>query len=488
MKQLDKLHLVTEGMSAWLIEHLWNRLATKGGFEFSHIVHPSYARASWAEDQIPENIHFLREYYDTQMPPADRLFLASLEREGVPTIHNMIMSDRHVSKLPYGDALGYATFLARRLSDLFLEAKPSVIIGGFDGLHGSMALAVARKMGIPWYALLFSVIPSGRAALCASLSPASVVVFDELRETTLRGEAERHLSTFETRALHAPAYIPPKLDSPTVLLKQVPSQMRALRRVLLRRKLRNFLKYTDYANSYSVSAQFKEAFRLRKNMWRLRGCSLIETPIEGRYAFFGLHTQPESSIDVLAHFYSNQLRVIELMARSLPPTHTLLVKLHKSDGANYSREQLANLARFPGVELVSPYADSFELIRGADLVFTIQGTIGLEAALLGKPLILFGDSPVKIFPSASSIGKAIDLPELVRGKLAEIPPDRSQIVEAFACFLAPYYSASLNEWSIPPSDAEIDGYVKLFSALENHVREGCEVGCNSVNASNPQPV
>jgi hypothetical protein len=470
---VDRLRLLTVGMNDWLIEHLWNRIAVKVGFDLAHIVHPSYTRESWSSDRIPENIYFLRENHATQMPAADRHFLASLECDEVPTIHNMIMSDRHVSKLPYEDALAYATFIARRFSDLYLELQPSVIIGGFDDLQGAIGLAVARQMDVPWYAMIFSVIPSGRAALCANLSPASVVVFDKRREIDLREEAERLLSAFEAKAMRVPAYIQPKLDAPSVILKQIPGQLRALYRVLSRRKLRRFLKYSEFANTYSVSALVREAFRLRKNLWRLRGFELIEEPIARPYAFFGLHMQPESSIDVFAHFYSNQLRVIELMARSLPPTHTLLVKLHKSDAANYSRKQLANMKRFPGVEIVSPYADTFELIRRADLVFTIQGTIGQEAALLGKPFILFGDSPTKIFPSASTVGKTIDLPKLVRQKLAELPPDRSQIAYAFARFLAPYYPATVNDWSIRPTDTEIDGYVQLFSALQRYVRQGC---------------
>jgi hypothetical protein len=176
--------------------------------------------------------------------------------------------------------------------------------------------------------------------------------------------------------------------------------------------------------------------------------------------------QPESSIDVFAHFFSNQYRVVELIARSLPPTHTLLVKLHKSDALNYSHAKLAPYAALPGVQLVSPFADSYEFIRRADLVFAIQGTIALEAALLGKPLILFGDSPVKVFPNAETVGRVTDLPLLVRQKLAQTqPPARSKLIDALAQFLAPFYPASHNDWSRIPTAVEITDYVRLFETL-----------------------
>ena len=471
MKADDSFHFVTVGTTDRLVRNLWSRIGAKGGFRFSHIVHPSFTLRSWPAVPASGDIHFLRNESRDPLPAAEPQLLASLEREGVPTIHNMLLSDRHVSRLAYGEGLAYATHITRRLITLYQETRPAVIIGGFDALHGSLGLAVARLMRIPWFALQFTAMPIGRAAFCADLSPASAMTFEPERKNGLRREAEEILSGFESGRVRAALYIPPKLDSPSLWVRQIPSQIRALARVIQRRRLRAFLKFTDYENSYSVSAQFREALRLRRNLWQLHRSHLVDKPIEGRYAFFGLHMQPESSIDVLAHFFSNQLRVIELMSRSLPPTYKLLIKLHKSDAPNYSPAWLAKLASFPAVELVSPYADSFQLISHADVVFSIQGTIGLEAALLGKPLILFGDSPTKVFPSASTIGKTPDLPALVRAKLAESAPSRTQIVDAFACYLAPFYPASLNDWSIAPTDSQIDGYVHLFGLLQRYLQQ-----------------
>jgi capsule polysaccharide export protein KpsC/LpsZ len=149
----------------------------------------------------------------------------------------------------------------------------------------------------------------------------------------------------------------------------------------------------------------------------------------------------------------------------------LLVKLHKSDVPNYSGAYLARLGQFPGVQLVSPHADTHNLIKNADLVFAIQGTIGLEAALLGRPVIMFGESPTLGFPSVSAVGKTLDLPRLVREKLTEARPERREIVEAFARYLAPFYPASHNDWNEVPNDVEIDGYVRLFRLMQNHLRD-----------------
>ncbi|MEP7242293.1 MAG: hypothetical protein ABI885_01255 [Gammaproteobacteria bacterium] len=462
--------VLTVGTSPRLIRDLWSRIGTRGGYRFSHLVHPGVARHSVAQDLDPESLHFFREELSDPLPAPDPQLLASLEKGPVPTIHNMIMSDRFVSGVDYSEGLAYATLLTRRLLAVYAATRPTLVIGGFDGLHGALGFAVARLVSIPWFTLYFSGLPYEQACFCSTLSPASRVPLDRRGAGELRREAESLLGDFEARRAQSALYVPPKLLSPSFILRQVPTQLTSLRRVLHRRKQQRYLKYTDYRSSYSIGGMVHEAFRLRKNLYQLRRQRLLSCPIEGRYAFFGLHMQPESSIDVFAHFFSNQLRVVELMSRSLPPTHALLVKLHKSDALNYPRERLAQLANFPGVKLVSPYADSREFVDKADLIFSIQGTMGFESAMLGKPVIMFGDSPVKIFPSVATIGRTIDLPELVRAKLAEAPPARDSIVTALMAYLRPLHPASGNDWNVRPTDEQIDAYVKLFAMLQDYVQ------------------
>jgi hypothetical protein len=470
-KNPESTHFVTVGMSPQLVRNLWNRIAESGGFTFSHIAHPSFDQTTWDCSSRSPVVFFRENGAPETLPPVDHELLASLEADDVPSIHNMILSDRFISKLRYQDALSYATFLVQRLIVLYRQLRPSAIVGGFDSLHGSLGYAVAKREGILWTALYFNPLPSGLFAVCSSLSPASMLIFEPARAETMLGLAAHVLGEFESRKIHAAAYIPPRLFSPAFIVKQIPIQLKTLSWVIRRRKRKNFLQFTDASNTYSVTEMVREALRLRSNLWRLPTNRLINRPIGERFAFFGLHMQPESSIDVWAHFFSNQVRVIEYISRSLPPTHSLLVKLHKSDVPNYSRSFIAQLERLPSVHVVSPYADTYAFINNADIIFAIQGTIGLEGALLGKPVIMFGDSPVKVFPSASTVGNIVDLPKLVREKLQEPKPERQRIIEAYARYLAPMYPGSSNDWLLRPSDAEIEGYVHLFHLFDRMVGE-----------------
>jgi hypothetical protein len=465
MDQRSGLHVLTVGWSQQLIEGLCARIAAKSSHTFSHLLHPMCDLDSYGEKLHGSHIHWFFDTKRMRLPPPDRELLASLEHENVPTVHNMILSDRVASKLPYEEALTYASLVAKRLVAVLQQVQPSVVIGGFDGLHGSMTLAVARKLHIPWYALRFSVLPPGMAAFCENLSPASTISLRAPQPDRLRQLAEAALRNFEVEKIKAHAPSTPAFFNPGYLVRRIPSQLKVLFQTFHRGYAGQYNKYTDAETTYSVGAMLRESLRFRRNTIGVpQSWYAVEPPAEP-FAFFGLHFQPESSIDVCAHFYSDQVRVVELMSRSLPPTHKLLVKLHKSAAAHYSRSQLAEFTKFPGVQLVSPFAKTREFIEKAALIFSIQGTIGLEGALLGKPVIMFADSPTKIFPNVSSVGRLPELPALVRRKLTEKMPERATTVEAFMAYLAPFCPASLNDWTIRPTDAEIDGYVDLFDLL-----------------------
>jgi hypothetical protein len=464
------MHFVTMGTTQILVENLWDRLAKTANLHFSHIVHPILYRESWENVPPPSNVHFIGEDAIPRMPAPDLDLLSSLEIDGVPTVHNMICGDFHLSRLDYREALVYATFLAQRLMLLYETLRPSVVIGGFDGVHGSLGLAVARKMGIPWVAMHFTVIPTGFTCFCDRMSPAARVRLSEWPHREMRSVAEDAFVRFEEGKIRAPAYIAPSPRSLAGKIAKLPARFSALRRTLRKARRRQYLKFVEDPSGHDVRAVLRHFRRTASALSALAEIQTISAPPTTPYVLFGLHRQPESSIDVWAPFFSNQLWVVELLARSIPPTHKLLVKIHKSDLTSLSREQLIRMRSLPGVELVAPFADSRGFIDKTDLLFVIQGTIGLEGALLGKPVIVLGESPLTIFPSVSPMGKITDLPELVRLKLRERAPTRDQILDAFREYLSPFAPAGHNDWAIRPDDREIERFAELFLALGRYIQ------------------
>lgn len=464
--------IATVGWDHALVDGLLDAVAASCDIRFLHVMHPRYVRAEWTDLASRADVHFFREHLRQQMPDADLQLLASLERADVPTLHNMILGDRVVRKIRYDDALRYASFLARRLIDVFREFQPNVIVGGFDSIHGGLALAVARYLEIPWFALHFSVIPAGLACFCDRLSPAARVRMTIRPHAELRGLAETSLQKFEKRAIQAPAYIAPPPAPLSRRIRRIPARFSALVRTLRRSRLREHLQFTEGPGLHEASTALKHLYSRGQARRAIDSIPTLADPPAAPYVLFGLHYQPESSIDVWAPFFSNQMWVIELLSRSIPPSHRLLVKIHKSDIASYSSAQLSRMRSFPGVELVRPFADTRGFIENADVIVSIQGTMGLEAALLGKPVISLGESPIAVFPSVSRIGDIRCLPQLIRSKLAESRPSRSEIIDAYATYLAPFIRASHNDWRMKIDREALDGYQRLFDALRRYVVEG----------------
>lgn len=456
----DSFRVLTVGWDFDVIERLADPIEKATGFPFFHVLDPAFDRRSLG-GRTDSRFFFMRDDVRMTMPPADPAKLAELEQPGVPTIHNMIMGDRLLKTIDYGDALAYASYLAARLKALFLEIKPAVIIGGFDSVHSGIGMAVARQIGIPWFALNFTAIPQGLSGFCSAMSPDSSFSFLPTPPEELRTLAERTLHDFEAKRMVVPAYL--SANNISMIFKRLPHHLRAL--------YRSVRLSGDRYTQFSTRHLAREYIRKRKNLFFLPKQYFLDAPPETPYVFFGLHMQPESSIDVWAPYFSDQYSVVEAIARSTPPTHSVLVKLHKSDADNYSRSQLDRMRQLPGVRLVSPYASSRSFIERAAVVFAIQGNIAMEAGLLGRPVLLFGNSKFSELPSVTKVKRMTDLPTQIRAKLEEPPPEREAIVRGLMSYLSFFAPGCYNNWERTMSASEVDALANHFRALRKSLEE-----------------
>lgn len=453
----DSFHLLTVGWSPRVIERLFHSIQQRLRIRVSHI--PLTADGLSSLDGVKFAIRQRR----SALPVADGGLLSSLEGPGVPSIRTMIMADDLVRRLDYGQSLAYANALAQQFHDAFEEARPTVILGGFDGLHSAIGFAVARRLQIPWMAMHFSVIPRGLGGFCQGLTPGTGVQVWRWNSSELHQLAARTVADFESRVIVAPAYR--SANTGADVAERLPQHIETLvstcaRAVTGRR---------DAFTEYSPAQMCLRYVRKRTNLIRLPS-RLLAKPPDSPFVFFGLHRQPESSIDVWAPFFSDQLAVATAIARATPPTHQVLIKLHKSDADNYSPTQLREFERLPGVKLVSPFASARDFVEQADLVFGIQGTLALEAALLRVPVVVFGDSKLVELPSVTTVGALADLPALVRATLAAERPNREKTVDGLAEYLKYFAPACYNDWDQDLTESELDNVARLFEALRQFIQ------------------
>lgn len=117
-----------------------------------------------------------------------------------------------------------------------------------------------------------------------------------------------------------------------------------------------------------------------------------------RYAFYPLHTEPEVSLLVYGRPYVNQIEVIRMLAMSLPVDMVLVVKEHPWMVGKRSKSAYRKIMAIPRVRIANPKLDARTLIQQSDLVAVITGSVALEAAMLDKPVITFGDCPYNLLP------------------------------------------------------------------------------------------
>lgn len=467
------MHVVFVGCALPKLSRLMEHVSAECGVRVSHIVTTGGDVDVLRREGVPDSdIHRIEAPQVLPRPTAHDLEeLAALERDGVPTINNMILSDPVVSKLPYDDGVAYALYVARGLKALYQRLQPDVVLGGHDRVHSSMGFAVAHAAAIPWFGMSFSTVPMGHVALTPGIVPGETMDLRGGPTPGLDTRAEAYLQEFETGRLRAPAYV--SAHSAGMVVSRLGQHARAGLRSLMALGRGSFNRYNDHALGWQV----KRYVRKRRNLMRLPRKWMLTAPPAEPFVFFGLHMQPEATPDVYAPFFSNQLDVVEKIARALPPTHLFLVKLHISDADNYSPAQLRRFLQLPRVRLVLPSVSSRDFISQCAGVVTICGTMGLEAALLGKPAVLFGKMPYDVFPNVARVTDLYELPALLRAQLSAPAPSRDQIRGAYAkylgnffCAMTPGSSIQLDDWThVHPSDDEKRGFVELFRALQGYL-------------------
>jgi hypothetical protein len=211
---------------------------------------------------------------------------------------------------------------------------------------------------------------------------------------------------------------------------------------------------------------------LRKKRNLLQANLFLKTHDEASnrpYVLFGLHRQPESSIDVVGAYFSDQTYLIRTIARSIPAGYDLLVKVHISDADGWPLRFYRTLEAIPAVRLISPTSDTRKLLLGAELTVTNSGTMAYEAGLLGRPAITFSRVHYNELPTIRYCTSPTELPELIdellrRGR----KPGDDVAIEAFLARMYAWSAPGLPNreiFSVPLTDLDLESLINAYEAL-----------------------
>lgn len=182
------------------------------------------------------------------------------------------------------------------------------------------------------------------------------------------------------------------------------------------------------------------------------------------FLLFLLPKEPEYTVQSLAREFSNVQAIVLQMALAMPAGYKLLVKEHSRVG--YRRLAFyRDLLKMPNVVLVSSTIPGLQLIPRAAAVSTVAGTAALEAALMGKPSIIFTSRVEYSFlPSIKVVSTFMELASTVREALRpRLPIEIEQIRRDAA-----RYRRAVQETSFDaPGTKVFEGNAKLSEEQAN---------------------
>ena len=115
----------------------------------------------------------------------------------------------------------------------------------------------------------------------------------------------------------------------------------------------------------------------------------IETILDKKFVYFPLHTEPEASLHWVSPECFNQIDVIMSLSRDLPSDTYLVVKETIYGVGGRNRDFYNQIKNLKNTILVNITSDSLRIIKNCMGVAVVSGTAGVEAAMMGKPVLLF---------------------------------------------------------------------------------------------------
>lgn len=195
---------------------------------------------------------------------------------------------------------------------------------------------------------------------------------------------------------------------------------------------------------------------------------------ELRYVFFPLHTEPEVSLLVYGRPYVNQIEIVRMLAMSLPVDTVLVVKEHPWMVGKRSLAAYKKMLNIPRVRFADPALEARTVVTHADLVAVVTGSVALEAAMLNKPVITFGDCPYNLLPH-SMVRRCKDprqLQILIRDVIAEHQSDEIALLAYVAAVFESSVSANLYSVLLGKSNVHIEKnavYADEITKLVEHI-------------------
>lgn len=135
-----------------------------------------------------------------------------------------------------------------------------------------------------------------------------------------------------------------------------------------------------------------------------------------KFVLFLFHMQPEYTVDGIAIKYYNQVEFVTNIARNLPADISIVVKENPRTVGVLHRPKsyYKDLERHPNITFLHHSIDAHKLVKKSMAVVTLTGTVGIEALLMDKPVIIVGNIFYRFFDRVFSVNSVEEVLEAIQ--------------------------------------------------------------------------
>ncbi len=162
--------------------------------------------------------------------------------------------------------------------------------------------------------------------------------------------------------------------------------------ITILKRINAHLKGYQKAKGYYLFDTIKFFWKQRQDyLWlKKRSVSDLERFKGKKLVFFGLHIEPEATLQQMSPLDFSQLSTIASVSRDLPPDCIFLIKENFIGMGRRPKDFYKQILSFKNVVMLDPSMKGVQIVQKSDLVVTMTGTIGFEGAVFGKPVLSIG--------------------------------------------------------------------------------------------------
>lgn len=118
-----------------------------------------------------------------------------------------------------------------------------------------------------------------------------------------------------------------------------------------------------------------------------------------KFVYVPLHMQPEASTLPMGNRFTRPELLLSYILNNVPLDYTIVVKENPKQTYRSRSMELKKILEHPRIHLIDRSYDTYKLITECSGVFTLTGTVALEASLFKKRAFVLGNSIYKFLPN-----------------------------------------------------------------------------------------